>query len=292
MIFLVVFFFLLFFCAFMVRKYRNPYKLVLVFGKKGSGKTTLLVKKALQYMRRGKEVYSTIYIPGAHLFDVQLIGTHTFPPESVVFVDEVGMIWDNRNFKAFRPEVRDWFKLQRHYHVTVFLFSQAADIDIKLRMLMDEMYLCTCHMNFLSVARKIRRSITIVHPSGDSEARIADDIDFVPVWYSLFGAKSAIFTYIPNWVKFFDSFDAPELPIVPSDYQEIPDAVSGCYYSSSLRRTMHSLRLLLLFLRARTPAALAAGVRRRKRKYAEPRSRFRKNIFKRDSEDESMEPEK
>ena len=41
-------------------------------------------------------------------------------------------------------------------------------------------------MNFLSVARKIRRSITIVHPSGDAEARIADDIDFVPIWYSLY----------------------------------------------------------------------------------------------------------
>ena len=167
--FLLAFLALLVFCAVMARKYRNPYKLTLVFGKKGSGKTTFLTKKAVQYMRRGKTVYSTVYIPGAHMFDVQQIGNYTFPPESVVFVDEVGMVWDNRNFKSFRPEVSDWFKLQRHYHVTVWLFSQATDIDIKLRMLMDEMYLCTCHMNFLSVARKIRRSITIVHPSGDAD---------------------------------------------------------------------------------------------------------------------------
>lgn len=253
MVFLILFLSMVFFCAFMARKYRNPYKLILVFGKKGSGKTTLLVKKALQYMRRGKVVYSTVYIPGAHLFDVQQIGSYTFPPESVVFVDEVGMIWDNRNFKAFRPEVRDWFKLQRHYHVTVWLFSQAADIDIKLRMLMDEMYLCTCHMNFLSVARKIRRSITIVHPSGDAEARIADDIDFVPVWYSIFGAKSAIFTYIPNWTRYFDSFDAPELPLVESDLQDVPDRLSGFYERSSFMRFLFQLRLLVRFLRARRP---------------------------------------
>ncbi|MCI9438639.1 MAG: hypothetical protein HFH85_16055, partial [Lachnospiraceae bacterium] len=186
--FLVIFFGLVAFCMVMAVKFRNPYKLTMVFGKKGSGKTTFLVKQAVMHMRRGQTVYSTVYIPGAHLFDVQLIGNYTFPPESVVFIDEVGMIWDNRNFKAFRPEVRDWFKLQRHYHVKVYLFSQTFDIDIKLRNLTDEMYLCQCHMGFLSVARKIKRSIILVQPSGESESRIADSLEFVPLWLSLFGA--------------------------------------------------------------------------------------------------------
>lgn len=261
MIILFCFIILIVFCAIMAYKYRNPYKLRLVFGKKGSGKTTLLVKEAVRSMRQGKQVYSTVYIPGAHLFNVQEVGHYTFPPESVVFIDEVGMIWDNRNFKAFRPEVRDWFKLQRHYHVSVWLFSQAADIDLKLRMLMDEMYLCTCHMGFLSVARKIKRTITIVHPSGDSEARIADDIDFVPIWFSLFGAKSAIFTYIPNWVKFYDSFDAPDLPFVHSVRQEIPDAIQYCFNQNSFKRFL--LALLLFMKRA---AALAGAVRGKKLK--------------------------
>lgn len=230
-IFLVCFFVFLSFIIRMVRKYRNPYKLTMVFGKKGSGKTTFLTKKAVQYLRMGRQVYSTVYVPGAHLFDVQQIGNYTFPPESVVFIDEVGMIWDNRNFKAFRPEVRDWFKLQRHYHVTVFLFSQTFDIDLKLRNLTDEMYLCTCHMGFLSIARKIKRSIMLVQPSGESESRIADSLEFVPLWHSLFGAKSAIFTYIPNWVKLFDSFETPSLPVVASSYQDIsPDM--ACYYDS------------------------------------------------------------
>lgn len=265
MIFLLLFLALVAFCAVMFIKYRNPYKLTLVFGKKGSGKTTLLAKKAVQYMRQGKVVYSTVYVPGVYLFDVQEVGFRTFPPESVVFIDEVGMIWDNRNFKAFKPEVRDWFKLQRHHHVTVWLFSQCPDIDIKLRMLMDQMYLCDCHMNFLSVARKIRRSITIVHPSGDAEARIADDIDFVPLWYSLFGAKSAIFTYIPNWAGLFDSFTAPALPLVESSYQEIPDHAVHYYERSSLKRSLHMFISFLRFLKARRPAALARGSRARRK---------------------------
>lgn len=189
-VFLAVFIVLVFFCAFMARKYRNPCKLIMVFGKKGSGKTTFLVKRAVQYMRQGKTVYSTVYVPGVHLFNVDDVGNYTFEPGSVVFIDEVGMIWDNRNFKAFKPEVRDFFKLQRHYGITVFLFSQTFDIDIKLRNLTDEMYLCQCHMNFISIARKIRRSIVLVQPTGESESRIADSLEFVPVWLSLFGAKS------------------------------------------------------------------------------------------------------
>lgn len=251
-IFFIFFIVLVVFCGVMAYKYRNPYKLCLVFGKKGSGKTTLLVKKAVQYMRKGKTVYSTVYIPGAHLFDVNLLGKFTFPPESVVFIDEVGMIWDNRNFKAFREDVRDWFKLQRHYHVTVWLFSQTNDIDKKLRDLMDEMYLCNCHMGFISIARKIKRLITIVHPSAEGEARIADDIDWVPVYYSLFGAKSAIFTYIPNWVKFYDSFETPDLPFVDSVYQEIPEEVRHCYNQGFLKRTFISLKVSV-----RQSAALA-----------------------------------
>ena len=51
---------------------------------------------------------------------------------SVIFIDEVGMIWDNRDFASFAHCVRDWFKLQRHYKCKVYLFSQSFDIDKKL----------------------------------------------------------------------------------------------------------------------------------------------------------------
>lgn len=245
----------------MSRKYRNPYKLVMVFGKKGSGKTTFLAKKAVQYMRMGRKVYSTVYVPGVELFDVQQIGCFTFPPESVVMIDEVGMVWDNRNFKAFRPEVRDWFKLQRHSHVIVYLFSQTFDIDLKLRNLTDEMYLCQCHMGFLSVARKIKRSIVLVQPTGESESRIADSLEFVPLWMSLFGAKSAIFTYIPSWVGLFDSFEVPQLPLVDCEYQQIPDAAMHFYERSTFKRRFYMLMGLLRFLKVRRPAALARAGR-------------------------------
>lgn len=225
----ILFFALFAFIVIQSRRYSNPFKLIMVFGKKGSGKTTFLAKTAYQYIRAGRPVYSTVYVPGAYLFNVQQMGNVEFPRNAVIFIDEVGMIWDNRNFKSFRPEVRDWFKLQRHYNNIVYLFSQTFDIDIKLRNLTDAMYLCTCKFGFLSIARKIKRDIVIVDPTGDSESRIADSLEFVPIWLSLFGARSAIFTYIPKWVKLFDSFEAPQLRPVQAQYQEIPEELHKFY---------------------------------------------------------------
>lgn len=189
--------------------YRNPYRLIMVFGKKGSGKTTMIVKLTQKYLKRGVPVYSTVPVPGAYLFDVKNIGFSMFPPGSVIFIDEVGMIWDNRNFKAFKTEVRDYFKLQRHYRHTVYLFSQSFDVDIKLRNLTDSMYLTRTYFNVISVARRINRSLTIVHPSGEGESRIADDLDFAPL-LALWTFPVRI-TWIPAWTRYFDSFEIPEL---------------------------------------------------------------------------------
>lgn len=208
----------LFFIVFIVifskyaKKYSNPYKLIMIFGKKGSGKTTLLTKLAIQHLKAGYNVYTTVRVPGCILFDVQDIGRFTFPENSAIFIDEVGIIWDNRQFKNFRTDVRDYFKFQRQYKNKVFLFSQTFDVDLKLRNLTDAMYLCECRGNVFSFARRIKRSITIVNPVGDAESRIADSLEFVhPIW-QFFGIQAFILTWIPHWVRYFKSYDPPQLP--------------------------------------------------------------------------------
>lgn len=190
-------------------KYRNPYRLYMVFGKKGSGKTTLIAKLTLKYLKKGYKVYSTVPIPGALLFDARDIGKIMFDCNSVMFCDEGGILFDNRNFKNFRDDTRDWFKFQRHYKVKVYIFSQAFDIDVKLRNLTDYMYLTNTYFNVISVARRVQRKIVIVHPSAQGESRISDDMDFTPWFFAPFGGL--IVTWIPKYIKYFDSFDAPEL---------------------------------------------------------------------------------
>ena len=43
-----------------VRKYKNPYKLFMVFGKKGSGKSAFLVRQAIKYQKKGYIVYTNM----------------------------------------------------------------------------------------------------------------------------------------------------------------------------------------------------------------------------------------
>ena len=192
-----------------VKKYINPYKLIMIFGKKGSGKTTLLAKLALQHLKKGWTVYSSIElnIPGVRLFNVKDIGPYAFPEHSVIFIDEVGMIWDNRDFKNFKNSVRDYFKYQRHYKNKVYLFSQTFDVDVKLRNLTDYMFMCRCIGNVISIATRISRKLVVVETPGESEGRITDGYEVEPLWLTLIGMKVAYFTWIPKYSKYFCSHE-------------------------------------------------------------------------------------
>lgn len=193
-------------------KYRNPYKLFMVFGKKGSGKSTLMCKQAIKYRKKGYKVYSNVYIPGTYLIENSDVGYFHMDCNSCVLLDEVGMIWDNRDYKSFQKPVRNYFKLQRHYRHVVFLFSQSFDIDKKLRDLTDNMYMITNFMNCFSVARRITKVITISHGDKNStgESKLIDDYKLDPLFFWFLG--SVKFTYIPKYIKYFDSFEAPPLP--------------------------------------------------------------------------------
>lgn len=189
------------------KKYLNPYKLIFVFGKKGSGKSTLLTKYALDYLKRGWNVYSTEGCPGTFKINPEDVGFAQFPPHSVIIVDEVGMIWDNRGFKNFPTEVRDYFKLQRHYKHVVILASQTFDVDKKIRDLADEMYLVTKKFRVFSYAKKILRQTVLVEATGQSPSKIDENLVFDSLL--LFWAGSRKFTYIPKYTKYFDSFGTP-----------------------------------------------------------------------------------
>lgn len=200
------------------KRYLNPYKLIFVFGKKGSGKSTLLVKYASQYRERGWTVFSTEYIPGTYKIDYEDIGFVQFPPHSCLIVDEVGMIWDNRNFKNFKPEVRDFFKLQRHYKCCCILASQTFDVDKKIRDLADEMFLVSKKFRVFSYAKRILRETVLVEATGESPSKIDENLVFDSLFF--FWAGSRKLSFIPKWSKWYDSFAAPELDY--KVFEEVP----------------------------------------------------------------------
>lgn len=200
-------------------RYKSKYKLWFVFGKKGSGKTTMLTMLALKYARKGVKVYCNVEIPGTYRFEPEDIGFYAFDPDSVILLDEVSLVWDNRNFKSFKPEVAKFFRLQRHHRLTVWLFSQTFDVDKKIRDLTDKMFMLRNFGGWLSYCKEIRRQLVVVEPTDTSEARIADTL-IIPPWYTaIFGTR--IWIPVPKYAKYFDSHVIEE-PLKEKEYPYQP----------------------------------------------------------------------
>lgn len=193
----------------LTRKYINPYKLIMIFGKKGSGKTTLLTKLAIQHKKKGWTVYCTEKIPYTYYIPAELIGQVEMKENSLLLIDEVGMIYDNRDFKNFQNYVRDWFKLQRHRKVKVIMFSQSFDVDIKLRNLTDELFLVKNVFRVFSYAKKINRKIIITKATAESPSTIADELFYESIFW--FWCGSRMLTYIPKYAKYFNTYSADKL---------------------------------------------------------------------------------
>lgn len=221
-------------------KYTNPYKLTMIFGKKGAGKTTLLTKLSYRHIKKGWTVYCTENIPGVRFIKPEYIGHYYFPdadfvpfdpddyrgivklfkllrnwiypyrPKILLLIDEVGLIWNNRDFKKFETEVRRWFKFQRHYYTKVYMFSQAFDVDKQLRDLTDQMYLVTNLFRVFSYGKRILKKPTLKENKEDGSGTIVDDLRFDSIFFFMFGSR--MLTFIPRWTKMFNSFVAPYLP--------------------------------------------------------------------------------
>lgn len=239
--FIIILFIIFFVFDKATKSYVNPYKLIMIFGKKGSGKTTTLTKIAITDIRKGKKVYSTVKIPGTYFFNVNSIGTFTFEPNSTVLIDEVGMIWDNRDFANFKPCVRDFFKLQRQYKLKVYLFSQSFDIDKKLRDLTDEMYLLQNRFRILSVQRRILKYITISNGSTNSQGT-SSLIDEYKFDLPFFGGLKIVF--IPRWVSFFESYNPKKLAFISGQYCDLNEVQSR--YISNKNWLIDQIKILFI----------------------------------------------
>lgn len=200
------------------RRFRNPYKLTYIFGKKGSGKSTLMVKYLLRYKKMGWNIYTDMQdcvIPGVRIIsDARRLETFTPERNSCLCLDEIGISFDNRNFKSFPAGVRDWFKFQRKYRVVVFVNSQSYDVDKKIRDCVDGMLLQSSIADVIGVSRPIYKSVSLTEPSAESESRVAEKLKFAPVW-------KWKFMWMPKYHKYFNSFDAP--PRLPIPFKQIAD---------------------------------------------------------------------
>lgn len=192
----------------------------MIFGKKGAGKTTLLTKLAIKYRKMGYPVFSNVEIFGCEILHIEDIGVKRFPVNAVLLIDEASLIWDNRNFKSFRTDtVGRYFRLMRHEKNICYLCSQTFDIDKKLRDMCDNMYLLSNFMGWLSVARRIKKTPTLHQPETDDSGSSKNE-GFITEDFRFDLPSTWIFTYIPRYIKFFNSFEIEKIdPVSRSRYK-------------------------------------------------------------------------
>lgn len=218
-VFVLVLFFLFFGFNLYSRRFANPYKLIFIFGKKGAGKSTLMVRCMLRDLKHGWNVYTDIQdciVPGVRIINSSDLAKFVPDANSALYLDEVGIAFDNRSYKTFDAGLRDFFKLQRKYKCKVVMNSQSFDVDKKIRDVTDSMILQTAIGNVLTLSRPIRRSVTLCEATAQADSRIADNLKFESVF------RWRIY-FMPKYFKYFESFNAPVRPSIP--FREIPAIV-------------------------------------------------------------------
>ena len=183
------------------------------FGVPGVGKTTSATRIARKELRRiklglsrYKHVYTNFYCKGCKQIaynDLKFYKVY----DSLLIFDELTLDADNRKFKDFSDEHRDFFILHRHLGVDIIYFTQDySKIDAKIRALTQELwYMSRTVVPFFrrwSSAKRIYRSITINEHTGD----LIMGYRFCNFFESLFTSNFKLI-YRPSWYKFFNSYD-------------------------------------------------------------------------------------
>lgn len=199
-------------------RFYNPYKLILYMGKKGVGKSTVLQKLAWAHYKKKWHIYCNYgdsTFQKATQIDCSRLWEAEIKPHSVVLIDEVNLLWDNRDFKKFPQELNRWFRAQRHNKIKVIMFSQTADVDKKIRDLTDRIYLVRRYFQVLIMCYPFEKDIDPPNPK-----RMQNGNDFVDTYRKKnVGPIGIMYCWLPKWVKMHDSFK--EIAITDEDRERI-----------------------------------------------------------------------
>lgn len=126
--------------------------ITLIFANPGSGKTTFLARelrkavktKKHKYIMTNIDVDIDAFAPAKVIYveDIRDILKYKFVEDTLLLIDEAGIIWNNRNYKNFTNNELRFFKLHRHCRTDLILVSQDfSDLDLSIRRLYDRLYL-------------------------------------------------------------------------------------------------------------------------------------------------------
>lgn len=200
----------------------------LFFGLPGCGKTTLLAATAYKESRKKgrRRKYENIYsnvrlaIPGVTYIDNDCIGKYDLR-NCLLLIDEATLFADSRDFKAFDKGKLTYFLEHRHFRSDIFLFTQQWDgVDRKIRVITDRVYYMYKGLLFgklFSSYYRIPYGIIIPDKkdNGEKLGEIVQGYCKPSLMVRLLSKK----LYRPFYYRFFDSFETPHYPGLPSSYK-------------------------------------------------------------------------
>lgn len=197
------------------------------FGLPGCGKTTTLAMLAYNALRSGKypNVYGNVRmeLPGYTYVPFDVLGKYQLD-NCLVLIDEAMVECGDRDHKSFGKEKLELFVMHRHYKMDIILFSQEADgVDKKVRSVSAKMYYVKKGAilgHWLSTIYYIPYGI--VWPSQNDNGENLGKIVMGYTKPSLFARIFAKRIYRPRYYKFFDSWEARQLPPLPEQYKPVP----------------------------------------------------------------------
>ena len=177
------------------------------FGVPGCGKSTTLVKEFKKLHKHYDNVYTiNISIKGATRITKDILEKYQIN-NSLILWDEITMDADNREFKSFSKELRDFFILHRHLHCDIIYATQNYEnVDKKIRDLTDELWYMSKSVvpvlrNF-TTTKRIYRNINI----NENTSELTLGYRFCNLIESFFVSNFKII-FRPLYYKYFDSWD-------------------------------------------------------------------------------------
>lgn len=191
------------------------------FGIPGCGKTTLLVKIARKELR--KKRYKNIYTINVDIKDCKRIDRTILEDylieDSLILWDEITMDADNREFKTFSKDLRDFILLHRHVGCDIIYVTQNYEnVDKKIRDLTAELWYMSKSvlpiLDQFTTAKRIYRQININEHT--SELTLGYRFcNLIEAWLT----TNKEIVWRKKYYKYFDSFEGCGLERRPK-YEE------------------------------------------------------------------------
>lgn len=216
-----------------------------IFGFPGCGKSTELSKIAvreLKKIKRGRSKYkavaSNVPIPGCELISWSMLGNYDIT-DRLILIDEITLLADNRNFKNFGQEKKEWILLHRHDKCDFIYFTQFYNnVDKKIRdVTFNTWYLRK--LFFFSYRILIPHAVLVPEQTGEIIQGYKKP--------HLLNTRIKI-TFRPKYYKYFDSFDRP-FDRRPYDPKTLP----------SLPKKTYKERISLLLTPCRSTVTVVKG---------------------------------